>query len=179
VNALKLVPTKRPDLKSQKLVALGEVPWREVLSRSPAEPGISRLNSLYDGRYSAGGWPDPVPTQVLDAIGCKTILAVTRRDVGDGGFAYDLGREFGATEADLSAMYDRKRADSVPAASLALASGVWCSNWDGPAVRDQDELARQSYSAPLLSRAPRFASYAGTISPDGQDIPGCTAAKAR
>jgi len=70
------------DEKSRLFEGLGPARWREVLSLSPAEPGLAPLQE-FEARgeklYSAGGWSDLHPGIVLKAAGCDQIVYVTRR----------------------------------------------------------------------------------------------------
>jgi hypothetical protein len=92
------------DLKSQKFLPLGEASWFEVLSVSPAEPGLANFQKIPTGTsreqvlaelqngvnkrwntvsyrkdiISAGGWSDLNPTMVLKAAGCENVAFVTR-----------------------------------------------------------------------------------------------------
>lgn len=76
------------DAKSQRFFALGEGNWAQVMSSSPAEPGLAPLQELDLGTeptatkgrvYSAGGWSDLHPGAVLKAAGCENVVYVTRR----------------------------------------------------------------------------------------------------
>jgi hypothetical protein len=103
------------DLKSQKFQAAGQANWFEVLSVSPAEPGLANLqriptgttrgqvvlemqkpfstrwNSLVyrDDAISAGGWSDLHPTLVLKAAGCEHVAYITRQG-GDAKFGQQV-----------------------------------------------------------------------------------------
>jgi len=94
------------DVKSSKFMSLGSANWFEVLSSSPAEPGLAnfqrvmtntsskkikaelkkghmeRWNSLTykSNMISAGGWSDLQPTLILREHGCENIVYVTRTD---------------------------------------------------------------------------------------------------
>lgn len=93
------------DLKAQKFTALGKANWFEVLSLSPAEPGLANLQKApvntsrekvlaelqkptlerwqgleYANDYlSVGGWSDLAPVGVLKAKGCKDVVYLTRK----------------------------------------------------------------------------------------------------
>ncbi len=92
------------DLKAIKFHALGEANWFEVLSTSPAEPGIASVQRIPIGTtreqvlaelqkpisqrwislhyrsdaVSAGGWSDLHPAEVLLAQGCHPVIYLTR-----------------------------------------------------------------------------------------------------
>lgn len=98
--------SSRGDLKSAKFEAIQPGNWFEVLSTSPAEPGLASLqpipmNTTRDrvlaerrkpvtqrwnglqyrrGVLSAGGWSDLEPTGVLEASGCRKTAYITRKD---------------------------------------------------------------------------------------------------
>ena len=70
------------DAKSSRFFALGDDSWSQVLSSSPAEPGLAPLQKLripLAEVYSAGGWSDLHPGAVLKAAGCDQVVYVTRR----------------------------------------------------------------------------------------------------
>jgi hypothetical protein len=73
----------RDDEKSKRFHPLGPATWLEVMSLSPAEPGLAPLQGFSTERgetlYSAGGWSDLHPAAVLKAAGCNQIVYVTRR----------------------------------------------------------------------------------------------------
>lgn len=95
------------DLKSSKFFALGKANWFEVLSSSPAEPGLANIQPIMhkttrqsvlsdfmqssflnrweslprrEGMLSAGGWSDLHPTLVLRASGCEKVVYLTRQN---------------------------------------------------------------------------------------------------
>ncbi len=97
---------QKGDLKSKKFLALESANWFEVLSLSPAEPGLANIQDLirnssresvlievtkhYTQRWinlqshekyvSAGGWSDLHPTLILKAYGCENIIYLTRQN---------------------------------------------------------------------------------------------------
>ncbi len=159
------------DAKSAKFSRLGSARWRDILTRSPAEPGLSRAVRLPDGRVSAGGWTDPVPAQVLRAIGCRRIVLVNRRD-GIGGFTTGVASLLGASEDDLGALYDLGDRESGFTSALLEADGVWCTDWDAPDTFDIRGLSAEGYDAPLQTDDRRLLSYENAASDLG--IVGCT-----
>ncbi|MEO0973705.1 MAG: hypothetical protein AAFX85_11475, partial [Pseudomonadota bacterium] len=163
------------DFKSQRFTSLGEAAWRDILTFSPAEPGLARALELPDGRLSAGGWSDPVPTQVLVALGCEEVVLVNRRD-GTGAFTTGVAELLGANPADLDALYDLADPASSFSDSLSRASGVWCTDWDAPDTFDIEGLSAQGYAAPFETSAPFF-TQAPEAYPDISDslgLVGCT-----
>ncbi len=164
-----------PDFKSQRFTSLGEAPWREILTLSPAEPGLARALELPDGRVSAGGWSDPVPTQVLQALGCEEVVLVNRRD-GIGAFTTGVAELLGAGDAELDALYDLSNPTSSFSDSLSRASGVWCTDWDAPDTFDIEGLSAEGYEAPFETSAPFF-TQAPEAYPDispNLNLVGCT-----
>ena len=159
------------DAKSAKFSSLGRTTWRSILQLSPAEPGLARALELPDGRVSAGGWTDPVPSQVLRAIGCQRVVLINRRD-GIGNFTTGVASLLGASPSDLDALYDLADPESGFVASLRAASGVWCTDWDAPDTFDIRALSAEGFSAPLETDDRRLLRYpnAGT----GLGIPGCS-----
>lgn len=93
------------DAKSSKFVALGEATWFDVLSTSPAEPGLTNFQQIPTGTslkgvlteatqgfqtrwaglnyrkdyLSVGGWSDLHPTLVLRAAGCENVVYLQRQ----------------------------------------------------------------------------------------------------
>lgn len=70
------------DVKSEMFLALGPATWADVLSLSPAEPGLASLQPMKvngEDAYSAGGWSDLHPIPVLKALGCEEVIYVTRK----------------------------------------------------------------------------------------------------
>lgn len=108
---------QRKDLKSSKFRALGTANWFEVLSTSPAEPGLANFQRIpvgvswdlvkeernkpselrwnsekmnYRTEVSAGGWSDLHPTIVLKASGvCDNVVYLTRQN-GDSVFGQQV-----------------------------------------------------------------------------------------
>lgn len=89
--AAKLNPS---DEKSRRFLALGSATWKQVLSLSPAEPGLSPIKKFSaNGKtyYSAGGWSDLHPVSVLKASGCENIVYITRQG-GESLFAQGVAK---------------------------------------------------------------------------------------
>ena len=158
------------DLKTSKAVSLGTSTWREVLSHSPAEPGLARLGSLPDGRISAGGWPDLAPVLALKNIGCEKVVYVTRRRP-ESPFATGIAKQLGMKDEE-SKLYDLGNMESSFTKSLSEASGVWCTDWNSFTDFQIDEMATDSYKAPLETRDPFFNGPANVVASTNQ--PGCT-----
>ena len=159
------------DPKVAKFRALGPSPWREILSVSPAEPGLSRALELPDDRVSTGGWSDPVPTQVLSALACERVVLVNRRD-GIGGFTTGVATQIGASESDLAEQFDLSDPTSGFSLSLFQADGVWCTDWDAPGTFDIPALFAEGWNAPLETSDRKLLTYPNSGS--GLGIVGCT-----
>ena len=132
---------------------------------------MSRAVALPDGRVSAGGWTDPVPAQVLRAIGCRRIVLVNRKD-GIGGFTTGVAGLLGASDEELDALYDLGDPDSGFTSALIEADGVWCTDWDAPDQFDIRALSAEGYDAPLETSDQRLLSYENASTNLG--IVGCT-----
>ncbi len=163
------------DLKTKKTVSLGDGTWKEVLERSPAEPGLSRFVPLPDGRISGGGWADLAPVLVLKNAGCENVVYVTREG-DESGFATKIAKHLGMTERDWQGLFDLATETSGFTQSVAAAEGVWCTQWNSFESLQQIEMARDSYNAQLEKRA-TFAleplrPYSAVTDRTGR--PGCT-----
>ncbi|MBX3261417.1 MAG: hypothetical protein KF782_17160 [Labilithrix sp.] len=164
------------DLKTRKMTPLGDATWREILTASPAEPGLSRFVELPDGRISAGGWSDLAPTLVLKNLGCERVVYVTREG-DESGFATKIAKHLGMTEAEWQKLYDLGDARSSYNVSLEEADAVWCTNWNSFGDLQQREMAADSWRAPLETREGfagirALAPYANTTPRTGKV--GCT-----
>jgi hypothetical protein len=150
----------KADAKTQRFFSLGDAPWIEALSTSPAEPGLARVLPIRDGLLSAGGWSDLHPTLVLQAHGCQNIVYVTRRG-GESFFAQGVikrlldikGYEFsqfegmsaeerrernargieedvGPQASEWSRLYNMANPQSSLRRSLRTATSIVCTDWD-------------------------------------------------
>jgi hypothetical protein len=162
------------DLVANQFVPLGQVPWREVLASSPAEPGFSPGVVLSSGFVSVGGWADPLRVIPMEALGARQTVAINRLG-GEGGFTEDVTRLLNATDADVEALYSTTNPESSFYIGLEEATGVWCTDWDGQ-DSDPNRLFNDAYNSPLLTNdqvllRPRY-GYPN-VGPDFQ-IGGCT-----
>lgn len=143
------------DEKSRRAVDLGESTWLDVLSLSPAEPGLARGFELPDGRVSVGGWGDPAPVQALRAIGCEEVAFVNRR--GDTGwFVRAVSEHLGMTEEDERVLWDADVPGSGVWSALDDADAIWCADWDRPNMMDHNALFADGWIAPVASVHPVF-----------------------
>lgn len=161
------------DLIAEQFEPLGPATWREVLGSSPAEPGFSPAQPLGNGLLSVGGWADPLRVIPLEALGARRSITINRLG-GVGGFTADVTRLLNATDDELAALYSTTDPASSFHISLDIATGVWCTDWDGQGG-DPNRLFDDAYTSPLITSdrqllRPRF-GYPN-VGPDSS-IPGC------
>ncbi len=112
------------DAKSQRFFPLGDESWAQVLSTSPAEPGLASMQEIVTPKanvMSVGGWSDLHPGAVLKASGCETVVYVTRRG-GESLFGQGVAKRLLGFD-DIS--WDRLATDAVrkPASKLRNNNG--------------------------------------------------------
>ena len=167
------------DLKTQKLLDLGEATWREVLAYSPAEPGLARALELPDGNVSAGGWSDLHPVLALNNLGCEQVVYVTREG-NESGFAIGVAGLLGMSEADQTALYDLDE-DSSYSLSIAEAGANYCTNWNAMDALNLPGITADGFNAPMEANSDFFTEgerrYAGARA--GIAKRGCTPGAAR
>lgn len=137
------------DLVSRQFTPLGSASWREVLSSSPAEPGFSPAVPLSSGFVSVGGWADPLRVQPLVALRAESVIAINRLG-GVGGFTADVTRLLNASEDDLRDLYSTVDPSSSFFVGLQIATGVWCTDWDGQ-MSIPNLLFNDAYTSPLIT----------------------------
>lgn len=140
-----------PDERSQRFLALGAMRWLDILSVSPAEPGLAEALPFQDDRgqkyLSFGGWADLSPVMILQAAGCEKVIFVTRQGADSnfaGGVANLVG--LGPVHEDL---YSLANANSSFASSLNRADSIYCTNWDaysGFSEADIQQLFLHAYN---------------------------------
>jgi len=144
------------DLKSQKADLIGQTTWRDILIRSPGEPGLSNGIEGTDGDgqpyVSIGGWPDLTPTQILKALGCDNVMLVSRRD-GSGDFQNTVETELGATEEQLLQLNDLDSGSSSWSKSLSLSSGSLCADYidESDGEIDKGDLIEIGWAGPFVT----------------------------
>ncbi len=138
------------DPKTQKFHSLGEATWREAISYSPAEPGLSRALEMKSGDVSFGGWSDLAPTLVLENLGCEKVVYVTRTGE-ESGFAVGIAQLLGMDAATNTALYDLDNPASSFSKSLSESDAAWCTNWNEQSATDLPGITADSYSAPMES----------------------------
>lgn len=142
------------DLNSEQFVPLGSATWREVLSSSPAEPGFSPGVPLSSGFVSVGGWADPLRVTPLEALGAKRTITINRLG-GVGGFTESVTRLLNASDEQVIALYSTTDPASSFYVGLSVATGVWCTDWDGQGG-DPNLLFNDAYNSPLITDDQRF-----------------------
>lgn len=137
------------DPQTKRRLSLGTTTWRQALSLSPAEPGLSRAVEIDDAHVSAGGWSDLFPVRALQTIGCDEVVYVTRRVPTDDGFAVDVATLLGMDQAERAALYSFDEPASAVNVAVEDAGAVWCTDWDRPELTDVDGIFADGYSAPM------------------------------
>jgi hypothetical protein len=176
------------DAKAKKAVWLGKANnWREILEKSPQEPSLGRYVQFAEteparGSLSLGGWADLHPVQVLQSIGCKEVIYLTRRSAESsfvskgppfsGRPKSGLAELLGMTEADYNQLYSLNVPTSSFSMALHQADGVWCTDWNGFVASQQNELATDGWNAPLLTKNPALMGWSQASS--SQRIEGCS-----
>lgn len=150
----------RDDLKTQKMMELGQTTWLTAISISGAEPGLSPMKMIpgrSDGLYSIGGWSDLHPTIILKSLNCRNTVFVTRIN-GEAIFAQGVAKRLFNLEIpawdridprggevtrknnnrgdplDLESHWSRLSNIANPKSSISrsikAADAVWCTDWD-------------------------------------------------
>lgn len=150
------------DIKTQKFLALGAKTWADILSFSPAEPGLTRLLEMSPTRVSAGGWPDPHPVLALKNMGCENVVYLTRRGEEESEFIMGVATLLGMTPSLKREYFSLDQDDTLPPSSylksLQEADGVWCTNWNDYDTKDVVEISAQAYNAPFEAHSDFFKS---------------------
>ncbi|HET9241618.1 MAG TPA: hypothetical protein VFO10_30405 [Oligoflexus sp.] len=128
------------DTRTQRFESLGTRSWQDIISVSPAEPSLSDIRPVDEGRYSIGGWIDLSPTLVLRNAGCDEVVYFTRYvDRNISGFAASIVKMLNASDEELEQIIGANP-DVSPTPAFILsnneATGVWCTDWDAPAMGD-------------------------------------------
>ena len=153
-------PMRFDDAKTERFMSLGHGTWREALSYSPAEPGLTRAQELPDGtNVSAGGWSDLHPMLVLRNMGCEDIVYVNRMGGEEGSFALGVATLLGMDQETSDELYAHV-GDSAFNRSLAEADAVWCTNWNELSAAEVDAVMEDGYNAPMVTEDPTFTAGA-------------------
>jgi hypothetical protein len=164
------------DLKSAKAWALGDSQWKDILSVSLAEPGLSRALEISDSEISAGGWADLAPVLALKNAGCEHVVYLTRQG-HESNFAMGVTELLGSSEADRDALFDLGDPNSGFALSLTEAAAVYCTNWDAhPVFSDPEGLVDDAWNAPFEIHDPSLVPVWGPVhgATANAGLPGCT-----
>ncbi|MEM9863043.1 MAG: hypothetical protein AAF938_15720 [Myxococcota bacterium] len=163
------------DLKTEKFISLGTLTWAEVLTYSPAEPGLARgLELPGNDIVSVGGWSDLHPTLALRNLGCEKVIYLTRSASSEGGFDTSVSNLLNMGESDRVRLFSLEP-NSAFTRSLEEADGVWCTDWDAPEVSNIPAMIASGYDAPFQTQDPVFDGPDGydNTSPDVNTV-GCT-----
>lgn len=189
--------------KSKRFLSLGEASWETALSFSPAEPGLSSLLPISEGKVSLGGWSDLHPVPVLKALGCEKVIYLTRKG-GDSFFSQGMAKRIlGFSEpswdeldsskkenldrnnygnvndqnSQWSLMFNLANPQSSYTASLEAADAVVCTGWDSFSAKKFVEMIEESYSAPIYEKASlehmRLKEPKLITRENGEAFPGC------
>ena len=188
VDPVKTWRESNGDGKSNKAINLGQAKaWREILEKSPREPSLGSYTEFADGEtmagaVSLGGWADLHPVQVLKAAGCGKVIYVTRRGPEttfiSAGVPYQgrrksgLAELLGMNESTYNEVYNLASAESAFSRAVAQADGVWCTDWNRFSAFEQDAIAADGWSAPLVTRDPTLTQWTEADG-SGSQITGC------
>lgn len=161
------------DAKTAKTISLGVTQWKEILKRSPAEPGLSRAVPIDDEKLSLGGWPDLAPVLALKNAGCERTIYVTRTQP-ESPFAIGIAKLLGMSEADQTSLYDLGNPDSSFSKSLSESTAVMCTDWNSFKDMEQDEMAVETYKAPIETKDAFFSKPGANVTERTGKV-GCTA----
>jgi len=164
------------DLRTKKRLNLGTTSWEKILSLSPAEPGLAKIQVINEELASAGGWSDLSPTQVLDMLGCERVIYVTRRGE-ETPFASGIASLLGVSNEEIRDLYSLDNPESSFSVSLRRASGVWCTDWNRFKDTEFLPMALESYRADFLTADESFSRnvlkpYGGLV--QSGEIKGCS-----
>lgn len=137
------------DAKTARFYPIGQQTWKEVISRSAAEPSLAPAQSLPNGAYSIGGWSDLLPTLVLKNAGCERVIYIQRRAEAESPIIGDVARVLKASPEEAVAMNDYKAKESNANVSISEADGVLCTNWNVLASGQIREMTADGYNAPV------------------------------
>ena len=173
------------DLKAKMFLEISETgTWGDVLSTSPAEPGLSAYRPLSKDSISLGGWPDLHPVQTLQSIDCKNIVYVTRRGVETPFIMPEVPSESDKPKKGIAellgidlnyrnGLFDIKKAESAFSKAVS-SSTVWCSNWENIKSGQFQRLFDEAYDAEIaLNAGPTGLQFDQTQKNMTQPIVGC------
>jgi hypothetical protein len=147
------------DGKSNKFYYLGETTWRTVFQSSPAEPSASagyvldttgKTSTLQQPSVSLGGWCDPVPTQVLAAMGCDRVI-LSNNPAVFGPFGLGVFRLLGGTDSEEFDIYSGDNPSSGFNVALEITAASVCAD-----VFGEDAGSFADFGVEGLKTAPTF-----------------------
>lgn len=121
----------RADFKTSRARGLKSVDWLTAISRSAAEPGLSRIQEGPGPNDATGaGWDDLSPVPITRSMGCTHVVYVTRMGT-DSPFGIQVAREFGMSGSQEYQIYDlgEEHMSSFRHA-ITEADEVFCTNWN-------------------------------------------------
>lgn len=154
------------DTRTQRFESLGTRAWQDIISVSPAEPSLSDIRPVDSGRYSVGGWIDLSPSLVLRNAGCDEVVYFTRYVKSNSiGFAASVVKMLNASDEEVEQIIGAK-ADLSPMPAFILsnneATGVWCTDWDAPAMGDFNAQFREGLDGIFYSDSAMFQAGPGS-----------------
>ena len=187
-DPIKSWQTNNPDAKSKKAVNLGSAKtWRDILEKSPLEPSLGKYQEFsssesHAGAISLGGWADLHPVQILKAAGCDKVIYLTRRSEETSFITKGppfgerkpsgLAEMLGMTNKDYNDIYNLQDQNSAFSKALQQSDGVWCTSWNNFDAMQQDGIANDGWSSPLLTKDKELSKWPEADS-SGQPILGC------
>ena len=139
----------------KKSYSLGQKTWKEALSLSPAEPGLTNALNFRNGTHvSFGGWSNLFPVEVLKALPeCEKVVFLTRPGL-DSNFARGVAKQIGASEAQTNEIFDLTSPTSGMSRAVQQADYRLCSDWDSVnlnSLKGFSELVGEGYNAPIYA----------------------------
>ena len=167
----------RSDLKFEKFEPLIGMSWKEILSISPAEPGLASIQPISkNGRVaktvlSAGGWADLGPTNMLKGLGCKKVVFIHSQKTEDVlTFDGSMAKLLGASKERIDQLYSlgKGHENSSYQKSIEAADAIVCTNWSDIELDDRKgenpftPIVIDSHFAPIVSDDPEL-SKSGAV----------------
>ena len=146
------------DFKTSRARKFKDMSWREMISRSPAEPGTSRALEMAGGTVTTGGWADGQPVLALKNIGCDEVVLFDT--VPNMSYQARVAELLGATKRDQDALFAFDQPNSSFALSVRGADGVWCVDWNNPYLNTTYAMAAEGWNGVFEVRSQRLATLA-------------------
>jgi len=157
--------------RPQRFHPLGGYTWQDVLSTSPAEPGLSPGVPLADDLVALGGWADPLRINVAYGLGAKRVVSILQRN-DDHFFPVIVSFLLNADEGLLFYLYSLDFFGEIMQ-EIANATAVWCTDWGAFDPYDGDSLFRDAYLySPVITTDPYFANVTNQV--DSARIRACS-----